>query len=313
VKQVTLLPSGPEDSTAYVNAIAGLVQQYTIDHLIPVNSREIRLLMDNRAALGGSLDYMGDPALYAILDDKIAFGNLLQQAGIPAPQPRSSIDAQLPLVVKPARGSSAKGIHYLRTEAERETFRTKHGTAPEDCVIQDYFQGEGIGYSGFFQNGKILAGYAHRRVAEYPVSGGSSVVRERYPYDDLPELVALVERVLETAPWSGFAMFELKRRGPRDFGFIECNPRIWGSVHQGLSDGTNYMAPLLGPVTHFQPAQNSRTALLPLNVLSFFGYLMQGNMKPALASLSSILTAKLDIHPLTDPLGFLALLRRGAS
>jgi predicted ATP-grasp superfamily ATP-dependent carboligase len=312
VKNVILLKAGPDDSAVYVESIADLVKRHSIDVLIPVNSREIRLLMDNKALLGGSLDYMGSVELYGLLDDKIAFGMFLHDANIPAPQPHSTIDATLPLVVKPARGSSAKGVHYLRTDLEREDFRTLHGTSPEDCVIQDYFNGEGIGYSGFFRDGKILAGYAHRRVGEYPVSGGSSVVREKYPYDDLPQLVALVERVLERVPWSGFAMFELKRRGPGDFGFIECNPRIWGSVHQGLSDGINYFAPLMGEPRHPPLPSGKMTALLPLNILAMFSYFQAGKYSMAFKLLKASFHARVDINPLTDPFGFLALLRRGA-
>jgi predicted ATP-grasp superfamily ATP-dependent carboligase len=311
VKQIIVLDSGPENDIAYVESISSLLNIYTIDFLIPVNSREIRLLMDNRDMLGGALDYVGNSALYSLLDDKIAFGKLLDSENIAAPKSRGTIDASLPLVVKPSRGSSAKGVHYLRTKQDRETFRAVYGSTPEGYVIQDYFEGEGIGYSGFFKDGKILSGYAHRRVAEYPVSGGSSVVRERYPYDDLPQLVDLVKKILVAAPWSGFAMFELKRRGPGDFGFIECNPRIWGSIHQGLSDGAKYFAPLLGPETQNQLPKGKRTALLPLTILSLVGYLSQGRMQPSLAIIESIITAELDINPLTDPLGFLALLRRG--
>ncbi len=84
---------------------------------------------------------------------------------------------------------------YLTNEAERAAFKAGQAHAPEDYVIQEYVTGEGIGFSGFFKEGRPLVTYAHRRVAEHPVSGGSSAVRERYPYADLPELEALIKRV----------------------------------------------------------------------------------------------------------------------
>lgn len=313
VRDVHILPAGPSDPDAYVEALTALVASRDVDLLIPINSKEIRLLMAGRERFGRALAYIGSPELYASLDDKLAFGALLQRIGAPAPRAHDTLDAPLPLVVKPTRGSSAAGVFYLRTEANREAMRERVGTAPRDCVIQDYFEGEGVGFSGYFEDGRILVGYAHRRVCEYPVTGGSSVVRERYPYDDLPALRALVEQVLAQAPWSGFAMFELKRRGPGDFGFIECNPRIWGSVHQGLVDGANYFEPLLGPPERAPaPATGLRTALLPLNLLALAGYLAKGRMREAWAVLRTAASARLDINPLTDPLGFLALLRRGA-
>ncbi|MCV9937022.1 hypothetical protein OIU35_11670 [Boseaceae bacterium BT-24-1] len=313
VQDVRILPAGPSDPEAYVEALAALVADHGIDLLIPINSKEIRLLMAARERFGRALAYVGSPELYAALDDKLAFGALLRRIGAPAPRLHDTLNAPLPLVVKPARGSSAAGVFYLRSEADRQAMREQMGTAPRDCVIQDYFEGEGVGFSGYFEEGRILVGYAHRRVSEYPVTGGSSVVRERYPYDDLPALRALVEQVLVAAPWSGFAMFELKRRGPGDFGFIECNPRIWGSIHQGLVDGANYFEPLLGPPEQ-APARSSglRTALLPLTLLALAGYLARGRIRAAWAVLRTMVSARLDINPLTDPLGFLALLRRGA-
>jgi hypothetical protein len=149
-------------------------------------------------------------------------------------------------------------------------------------------------------------------VAEWPVSGGSSVVRETYPYEDAAELRALVARVLAAVPWSGFAMFELKRRSPGGFMFIECNPRIWGSIHQGLASGVNYFESLLGPATGLVGNPRVRTELVPLSWLSLAGYLRGGRFDVVRDVASGWSRTALDINPLSDPLGFAALLARGA-
>ena len=311
---VVRLSCGPEAGKAYAAELERVIARVGADILIPVNSKEIRVLVEHRAHLGASLSYMGEGALYHRLDDKTKFAALVEEAGLPQPKNYDHFDAPLPLVVKPAQGSSSKGVVYVRTEAEREALKSRLGGKTADFVVQDYVEGEGVGYSGFFENGRPLAAYAHRRVAEYPVSGGSSVVRERYNHADLPQLEALAARLLSVAPWSGFAMFELKRRGPGDFVFIECNPRIWGSIHQGLADGADYFEPLLGKggpdVRRAQAGM--RTALLPLNLLAAAGYLRQGNFSKVLDMMRPALRQRLDINPFTDPLGFLALLMRGA-
>jgi hypothetical protein len=311
---VIKLSCGPGAGEAYAAELARVIADFGVDILIPVNSKEIRVLIGHRDHLGAALSYMGQDALYHRLDDKNKFAGLIDEAGLPQPKNHSTLDAPLPLVVKPAQGSSSKGVMYLLTEAEREALKARLGASLENHVVQDYVEGEGIGFSGYFENGRPVISYAHRRVAEYPVSGGSSVVRERYPYDDLPMLETLIMRLLSVAPWSGFAMFELKRRGPGDFVFIECNPRIWGSIHQGLADSADYFEPLLGkgaPAAS-QPSTGLRTALLPLNLLAAAGYLRNGNMAKVREMMRSVITQRLDINPISDPMGFLALLMRGA-
>lgn len=312
--KVHIIPVSPESGEAYAAALGRLIAEHRVDVLIPVNSKEIRVLVKHRDLLGGSLAYMGPSALYDELDDKAAFARLIEKTALPQPKKYLTLDAPLPLVVKPSRGSSAKGVVYLTNEAERAAFKMDHPDAPDDYVIQEYVTGEGIGFSGYFEHGRPLVTYAHRRVAEYPVSGGSSAVRERYPYADLAVLEALINSLLAAAPWSGFAMFELKRRGPGDFVFIECNPRVWGSIHQGLADGSDYFAPLLGDgsTSRINTTRAAKTSLLPLTILSAIGYARLGRFGKLREIFLPLRGHRLDINPLTDPLGFLALLMRGA-
>jgi predicted ATP-grasp superfamily ATP-dependent carboligase len=311
---VRILDCKPEDGERYARALGELVAREKVDMVIPVNSKEVRTLVDYRQHLGSALDYMGASDIYRQLDDKALFAQLLDNIGLPTPRSHETLDGPLPLVVKPSQGSSAKGVNYLNSEEKRAALKIKLGSVPPGYVIQDFVDGEGIGFSGYFRDGQALVSYAHRRVGEYPISGGSSVVRERYPYDDLPKLEALVAQLLSAAPWSGFAMFELKRRGPSEFSFIECNPRVWGSMHQGLADGCDYFAPMFDPdwtSLSSKPA-DVRTMLLPLNLLASMKYLLAGKPRKAFDVMSGVRRQKADVQPLKDPLGFLALLlRRG--
>lgn len=313
VKTVERVPCSPREGRGYAMALGEIIRRRGVDVLIPVNSDEIRTLMKHRGELQGALDYVGSLEIYQQLDSKLAFAHLLKSTGLPRPADYETVDAPLPLVVKPALGSSARGVIYLKTQGARDSYRAREEAEPADCVVQEYVVGEGVGYSGFVENGRFLVGYAHRRVAEYPVSGGSSVIRERYPYDDLPVMERLVDSVLAAAPWSGFAMFELKRRRPGDFVFIECNPRIWGSIHQGLADGANYFEPLFGAGKAPRMVGHSvRTALSPLDLLAMAGYLSKGKLKTIGDCCSGLFRTRLDINPLSDPGGYLAMLARGA-
>ena len=309
---VELLPPPDKSPTRYVEALVKVARKFSVDQLIPVNSVEVRGLMEHRHCFGTLLDYVGGTELYRQLDNKRSFAELVSDHGLPQPRLWPDLNAPLPLVVKPMIGSSSNGVRYVFTEAERQAAIAELDTAPQDCVIQEYVVGDGVGYSGFFCAGKPVVCYAHRRVAEYPATGGSSVVREGYPYSDLSELEALVVRLLAVAPWSGFAMFEFKRRGPGDFVFIECNPRVWGSIHQGLACGVNFFEPLLGFAPRPLPIRTVRTRLSPLHLLALAGYARSGRWDVVSDVLRSFPGTKADIHPLLDVGGYIALLARGA-
>ncbi len=59
-------------------------------------------------------------------------------------------------------------------------------------------------------------------------------------------------------------------------------------------------------------AAGAKTSLLPLNILSALGYARAGRFGKLREIILPLRGHRLDINPLTDPLGFLALLMRGA-
>ena len=61
----------------------------------------------------------------------------------------------------------------------------------------------------------------------------------REPFDD-DRMVECTKKILEKTHWSGFAMFEFKLTEDNEIYLIEVNPRIWGSINQGLKNGFNY-------------------------------------------------------------------------
>ena len=51
-------------------------------------------------------------------------------------------------------------------------------------------------------------------------------------------------------------MFEIKYNS-KDIFFIEANPRIWGSIGQGLYDGTNYFSHIFGSIKNKSISKHS--------------------------------------------------------
>jgi predicted ATP-grasp superfamily ATP-dependent carboligase len=315
VDEVTILSNRPEAGASYIEELRSLSASRNVDYLIPVNSKEMRQLMKSKARFSPALDYWGSAESFENLDDKDSFMSLLAKLQLPHPRNFGSwSDAIAPVVIKPRRGSSSKGVKYLSTTEEIAQAQASVGPRQDEYLIQQHIDGEGVGFSGFFKDGEIIAGYAHRRVAEWPTTGGSSVIREQYPYDDVDTLQLYVRKVAEATHWSGFGMFEFKRTFDGKLYFIECNPRIWGSINQGLRDGTNYFEALLGKPE--RPAHTAttttRTELAPLSWAACVSYVLRAKWSNAKESFLSLWKTSYDINPLIDPLGFVALLLRGA-
>ncbi len=82
------------------------------------------------------------------------------------------------------------------------------------------------------------------------------------------------KRIIAATNWSGFCMLELKYN-ENSYVFIETNPRIWGSIGQGLSCGRNYFRGLLGDIDNLAADDKIITYQSPLYLLSFFGNLFR--------------------------------------
>ena len=119
-------------------------------------------------------------------------------------------------------------------EDVRQAYRVLHARKPFP-LIQEKVEGPGYGVGVLAENGKVLAAFAHRRIREYPISGGPSsfcvsVVDDR--------LTGYAAAVLGELGWTGVAMVEFKKDD--DYRLMEINPRFWGSLPLAIRAGVNF-------------------------------------------------------------------------
>jgi predicted ATP-grasp superfamily ATP-dependent carboligase len=110
-------------------------------------------------------------------------------------------------------------------------------------IIQEYIEGQGFGFFALYdRKGEVKAHFGHKRIREYPTSGGPSSCCESF-YD--AELFQMGRRLLESLEWTGLAMVEFKfDEIRRQYFVIEVNPRYWGSLPLAVNSGVNF------PVLH---------------------------------------------------------------
>lgn len=292
------------DTDNFVADIEQIIINNDIDLLIPVIGDQYPKLLKAKDKLNGTLNYLGDLRAFEALNNKDELLELAWKLNLGAPKTfRTLKEAKIPYVIKPNNLSSSKGVKYIFNSTDVPDF------LPDDYVIQQYIEGRGVGYSVYSLNGVIQEGYGHMRILEYPLSGGSSTYRKGF---ETTEMISISSAILQHLSYTGFVMFEFKLDIEGNIFLIEANPRIWGSINQGLVNGTNYFRAILGePATRLQyDSQESRTVLFPLVVFSIKNIvknIVKNDTKKIVERLSRL---RLDVHPLRDFGGFLSVLMR---
>lgn len=179
---------------------------------------------------------------------------LAQSLGIPCPatyypenikELREIIDnLKYPIVLKSRYGFGSRGVRICKSRKEaiwNYKLLSKEYGSP---MVQEFIPpgGDAIGVSFIFNgNNESKAVFTHKRLREFPISGGPSTLRESINHP-LAESAAL--KLLKNIGWYGLAMVEFKV-DPRDNvpKLMEINPRFWGSISLPIKAGVNF--PLL--------------------------------------------------------------------
>lgn len=213
--------------------------------------------------------------------------HLAESLGIPVPKTwqittldqLDTIGKQLPypVVIKPNVGSGAMGVVYPRDHRElMEQYQVIHNRFPFP-LIQEKIPTEGAGFGASFlldEASEPKAVFIHKRLREYPVTGGASTARVSIRHDIIREMA---ENLLKAMNWYGIAMVEFKI-DPRDNTpkLMEINPRFWGSLALAIESGVNFPYLLLKMARGegFDPVDTYKTGvtcrwLLPGDMLHF--------------------------------------------
>lgn len=292
----------------YDKEIKNIIYTNNIDYFFPVINETLSQFWKHKHEYGKTLSYLGNYSTYLLLNNKLSLNKLAYTLNIKVPRVYNNIDnVNIPVVVKPKDLSSAKGVYYLKNKSDLENL-----VISKDIIVQDYINGIGVGYSFYAKNGSILNSFGHKRLAEYPVSGGSSTYREEYNNNEMGNIA---QTIVSNLNYTGFAMFEFKLTPDNELYLIEVNPRIWGSINLGMANGVNYFESIFGP-SHYQQQlknHNLKIYLSPLVYLSMLKYLVKFDFKPFLNFFYNIKQNKADINLFVDPLGFFSTLLRRLS
>lgn len=252
-------PSPEKDVSAFLKWLHGVVTSGRHDVLLPFAEVSNLLISMHKADLAKRI-LVGAPD-YELLEkthDKEKTLRIAQDVHLDVPDTHIIRDLreigalkdklEYPVVVKPrskvsvrdGRVEIAKVLpgNYVHSGDELlAKYERVHSVSPFP-LIQECIKGVGYGVSALMDKGEPKAVFMHKRLREYPITGGASTLRVSC-YDE--ELKEQGLRMLRALNWQGVAMVEFKR-DERDnrYKLIEVNGRWWGSLQLAVLSGVDF-------------------------------------------------------------------------
>lgn len=243
-------PDAGEEPEAFASFLRRRVESNSYDLVVPTRDDTAKVVAAHRSALSEHTGVVvpDHETMRAMLDKKTTM-QLAERQGVPVPATyypdEAGIDAvaervDYPALVKPRRGSGARGIRRADSPTElRRAYtavRREHGPA----IVQEYVDHSGGHFSVgtvFDNDSEPVAVHVYEEIAQYPDSGGPAV--EAVTVDVDPWVGELLD-LLRAVGWVGPAHIDVLR-DPVDgtHRLLEVNPRLWTSINLTIESGVD--------------------------------------------------------------------------
>lgn len=294
----------------YPRRLMDLLREYDRPVLLCVGAATLNAVAREREGFAQVCGFLiAPPETLDQLNDKEAVHRRAEELGIPVPKEFTGPPERFPVIVKPHCGEKfglkAQDRYAVARNAEeygRAMARmTQYDPRP---IVQEKVAGDGLGVSLLLdRDGRMIDALCHRRIREYPVSGGPSTCCVSF-YDGA--LIDAAYRLLRSFGFTGLAMVEFKGGC-----VLEVNPRIWGSfplTEQARSAMVEkYARAAQGESVAYVPQdyETGVTMRFLLNdALAVLGYFRNGQWKRGLGGLLDIFRAKEALGAKDDPAPF---------
>jgi predicted ATP-grasp superfamily ATP-dependent carboligase len=272
-----LTPSALLSPDNYIDSILNYVRNNDVNLLMPVNSMETLLISKNKEKFTPYTNVpFEDFHKMNKLHDKEKLAKIADELNIPIPKTYSitnlddiekiSLNINYPVVIKLKNATSSLGVSYAYSQNEfiskfKDTISTFNLNSSEYPIVQEYISGDGYGVSVLMNHGELRALFTHKRLREYPITGGPSTLRESVRH---PAMENIAVKLLKHFEWHGLAMVEFKLNKYTNMPvLIEVNPRFWGSINQAITSGVDFPVLLYKMVIDgdIEPVLNYKTGV----------------------------------------------------
>ncbi len=274
VNQFHELPPYAFGCDTWLPALNELVAGETFDLVIPCNDFAVIPLQANRERLCDAARwYLLDDDVFQLAFDKSQTGQLAAELGLSLPREFklsrsaamecsqsgeiSELEGErlrFPVYAKPRSSITNQDTASKRAACRLTTAQALAEYCRDDCpldgiLIQEHFEGDGVGVEVLAKDGAILMQLQHRRLRE-TIDGGSTY---RETIAEIPALTAATSKLVSRMKYTGVAMFEYRHHAETgEWVFLEINARFWGSLPLAIASGMNFPYALYRMLTHGQ-------------------------------------------------------------
>ena len=245
----------------------------------------------------GDLDFLNDKQRVAELAESLS---VLTPRSFEISSINDFEDLEYPLVIKPHCGEKfglvAADRYKIAKNAKEASEAYAHfmDLTAEPPVVQQFIKGYGYGCSVVAKDGKVLAHIGHKRIREYPTSGGPSSCADTVCDDDM---LSSVKKICEHLSFSGVAMFEFKESSDGKKYLLEVNPRVWGTYPLTRASKSNfakiwYFASLGREDVEYLPPQSCRMIYYPADIASVLGYIRKKDFRRVFGVIHDLFSKK---------------------
>ncbi|MFZ3170022.1 MAG: ATP-grasp domain-containing protein [Candidatus Methanoperedens sp.] len=243
-------PPPDKQPELFIKSILDLVKKKKYEAIIPVRDDATLLLSKYKDLFSDFVKIpVADYETLCIGRDKSQTIKLALENNVPCPKtyfPENPNDLLLlrdelefPLVIKPYTSSGSRGIKVVNSFEELLIEYNNVVSEFGPVMVQEFIPYNGAyGVSMLFNKGEPRAIFTHKRLRQYPESGGPSTLRESVRYPEIEEYSA---RLLKKINWHGVAMVEFRidarNNEPK---LMEINPRFWGSLELAVVSGVDF-------------------------------------------------------------------------
>lgn len=183
----------PVDDPAYVDRLIEICQEEDCRLCFPGLDLELALLAGRREQFlsAGIQLVVSDPDVIAVCDDKLATAAFLHSNGFPSPMTVPYTDdvdpTWFPFVLKPQRGGSRSAGVFVVTD-RRQLDAVHPWIDPENCVIQEYLEGDEYTCGIVNLGGSCFGPIAMRRILRAGDTYRAFVIRDEAIEDHVRSL-----------------------------------------------------------------------------------------------------------------------------
>ena len=138
-------------------------------------------------------------------------------------------------------GIAFEKVEYAQDAAALTAILARYDRLAAWPLVQQYCPGFGLGQMLHMADGKATLRFQHRRLREFPPSGGVSSFCASVPLDEHAEQMARSEALLAALGWEGPAMVEYRFDPVTEtYWLMEINGRFWGSIPLAWHCGAHF-------------------------------------------------------------------------